>query len=241
MPYRCKRLQVDYPDPPDWTRSDPRIVVQRTEDYGPMTKFAPLLDGVIGAEAAIILFDDDTIYPDGWWSMLLSHYDGSAAVGCHGSLHKQKPFVYSQWNTSTHPCLMGNLSTAWGVVYPRSALPQSTSEAVEFVGKYDGLINNDDMALASWCYQRNIPLKMIPVPHMMIDQWQTTNPHIDDPNSVSITLDMTKRNQIELAKKMIVDGVYPPPWPEITVAVILVVVLILFLFFAVLLLLLALQ
>jgi len=219
-PYESKRLHLLYPEPPEWMLHHPRVIIHRTDDHGPMTKFAPMFDIVApDAEVGLLLFYDDNIYPEGWFQPLLAHFDGHSALGLHGSMNRQWPFLYSQWNTSKQPYLVCNLSTSWGVIYPRTSLPETTKDAVQFVAKYKDLRNNDDMALASWCYQSKTPLRMLPVGDQMINIWNLANPHVIDPNSLAVTPEMQKMRQIRLAHQMIQDGVYPIPWAEMTLFV----------------------
>ena len=61
IPWRFKRDNTEYVLP-TWLTSDPNIIINRTEDYGPATKLIATLEKEHNPNTIIITFDDDRTY-----------------------------------------------------------------------------------------------------------------------------------------------------------------------------------
>lgn len=227
-PFYCKRLQQDYPDVPEWMSQNTRIQVYRCEDFGSMTKFLPLLDLVSpDSEVGLLLFDDDKIFPENWLNDLISDYDGKHAVGRHGSMNLVKPFMFSTFNHSSRKQPFGSLSTGWATLYPRSGLPASSGDVLIFAEKYRdwSIFSNDDMLLASLCYQSQTPMYIIPTSETEIEKWILLNPiGSEDQVSLARTENCNKKHQKRLAYQMIKNNHFPVPWPELIVLIVMLAV-----------------
>jgi len=220
-----------------------RLIIHEAEDLGPMTKFASLLDMYPqDAKVSFLLFDDDHVYPPGWFDIMFDMVESeeehltSLASGFHGSLQKVIPFQYSAFNTGKKPVSVSNLSTAWGSMYPRHSLPKSSKEAYDFALRYKDLLFNDDMMLGSFCFQTKTPLKLLPMSENRIEQWNQQNNMQGDGECLAVLPEAQKCRQTRLACQMMQDGVYPVPWPEITlITFILGIVVFLFILFLIIL------
>lgn len=62
IPYKLHRDNVDYVLPA-WLQSYPGITIQRTQDFGPITKLIPTLQQENDPDTIIITVDDDVVYP----------------------------------------------------------------------------------------------------------------------------------------------------------------------------------
>jgi len=221
-PYKCERMNVTYPEIPDWMHQDNRIVVNRCNDLGPLTKLAPMLDIVSQKEdVGLILFDDDTFYPDGWLSKLIHHFDGDAAYGRHGSLNRTFPFKNSVFNETDTLQSFRNISTKWGAIYSRRIFPKTSHDLVLFANKYksSGLYSNDDILLGAMCFKTHTHLYLVPTTAHEKTVWLQHNPpDNDDQFSLCKTNMNQQANQIALVCEMIRNGDYGVPWPEVTLA-----------------------
>jgi hypothetical protein len=233
-PKFCKRLEIPYPEIPIWMLQNEKMIVNPTEDYGPLTKVAPLFDLFPPkSDIGVLLFDDDRLYPEAWITQLLDAFERhgrNAVVGYQGTMHKALPFEFNKFNlkhSTDQP--FSCLKTASGVIYPFKAFPLSVKNAIDFADKYKhkASLRNDDMLLASWCYQSFTPLYLIPVNKQQMNEWYLLN---DDKFNDSVSLSNIPNHskpQIELAKEMIRNGDYPIPWPEVAITVALIVIIIL--------------
>ena len=62
VPWKFKRDNSDYIIP-EWLKSYPGIIINRTKDYGPATKLLATLEKERDPTSIIITVDDDTLYP----------------------------------------------------------------------------------------------------------------------------------------------------------------------------------
>jgi hypothetical protein len=148
-------------------------------------------------------------------------------------MRKDIPLQFNKFNKTKHDQLFTCLKTASGVIYPFSAFPKSFQAALDFAEKYKhkASLRNDDMLLAAWCYQSFTPLYIIPVTDNQMVEWYSLN---DDKDNDGVSLSRIpdhSKPQIALAKEMIANGDYAPPWPEITMVVILIALVIVFITF----------
>ncbi len=232
-PKYCKRLNQDYPPVPTWMQNHSKIVInQKAEDCGPLTKMAPLLDLFPPkVDMGVFLFDDDRLYSLQWIDELLEAFERHGRTCCvarQGTLARFTPFKYNHFNFSQSDQEYVCVKTASGVIYPFKAFPKSFADAIHFANKYkdNASYRNDDMLLASWCYQTKTSLFIIPVTSEQMKHWYKYNDDVlNDTDSLSRIPDH-KKPQIDLAKAMMLNGDWPLPFPEIIVAIILVIVLV---------------
>jgi len=238
-PKHCRRLDIAYPEVPVWMKQTQKVNVVSCEDMGPATKFLSLLDMVPQNQLyGVLLFDDDRMYPEGWWEPLIESYKqhkGESAVGRHGSLKVYDCFSYSTWNFSGDEEAFLSMKTTFGVIYPRKALPSCTAEAVEFIQKYKkyGSENNDDMMLAAWCFKNDTKIYIIPTKKEDFSTWEIKNANENDAASLCLKPRHVQK-QLELASKMMFEGDFPVPWVDIAAYVaigILIIALIVFIVF----------
>lgn len=235
-PKTCVRLKLDYPEPPNWMKNNPKIIINSTKDVGPLTKVAPLLDIIPRSyDCGIVLFDDDILYDINWWKDLISSFEKHqrlSAVGKHGSLHRYIPYCYNQFNTKyeDEPYLV--LKTSFGVIYPRFALPDSCSDALEKTSKYlqYGSYNNDDIMLSSWCYTSGTVLYVNSSSPESIASFKSNNSINDDVSLCKIKSHEVA--QVKLASKMMQEGDWPVPWSDITTSASLILLTIILLVFS---------
>jgi hypothetical protein len=220
-PERCIRLNIDYPPVPDWMEKNDRVIVNRSPDWGPMTKFAFMLDIFpTNANVGLLLLDDDTKYPDKWFRSLIDCFSENPqhAYGRHGSLSRKEPFKFTTYNTNETNLSFRNASTRWGAIYPRSMFPATSILLREKFTQYtqDGIFSNDDIILGSTVYTSGISLYLVPTSEIEIDSFLKDNQEGDDDMALSRTTNSTLK-QINLVSKLILNGDYPSPWPEIAV------------------------
>lgn len=61
VPYNFKRANLEYVIP-EWIKNYRTVVINRCEDYGPLTKLAPTLQQELASDTIIITLDDDVEY-----------------------------------------------------------------------------------------------------------------------------------------------------------------------------------
>jgi len=234
-PEYCFRLSEKYPSIPQWIIEHPslKLLVKRPADIGPATKIVPLLDLFPkDSPTGLLLFDDDREYPDTWFDQLFeayAYYDGKSAVGRNGSLSKSSPFHYDNFNTGNQSKRYLTMKTTFGVIYPRSSLPESSAAAIEHITKYKeyGSENNDDMMLGSWCHISKTPIYLVPTSSDLRSEWKTVNSEDNDEVSLcKIKSHVSK--QFGLAAKMIQNGEFATPWPDIAIFVALMLIVLAF-------------
>lgn len=88
IPYRCKRLDIEYPEIPDEITE--LCTVIRCEDHGPITKILGALLTESDPDTVVITFDDDMIYPKDLVATLMYHHNRhpNCALGSSGMLLK---------------------------------------------------------------------------------------------------------------------------------------------------------
>lgn len=241
-PKFSKRLKEPYPPIPKWASMDPRIEFVDCEDYGVATKFIPLLDRFpVSTNLGVVLFDDDKIYPKEYMEKLMTefeHHGGRCGVGRHGSFCKTRPLLYASFNHTKKSLQFLNMSTAWGVIYPRYALPHTSKDALQDIEKWApwGSRTNDDIMLASWSFVAHCPLHVVSSSKEEIQLWTKCN----NQGNTSDSLSSNENNDLQQAKLVYAlwkAGKYHSPKPEIifytliTVGLILLVFLIVFIIF----------
>jgi hypothetical protein len=217
-------------------KSSAKLEVRPTEDVGKATKIVPLLDLVpTEYSSGILLFDDDIDYPTDWFDGLLqafADHNGMCAVGRNGSLHRFNPFQYDTFNHSKSEKRFLSMKTAFGAIYPRSALPATSNAAMESIAKYKeyGSEQNDGMMLASWSHISKTSLLIIPTSKEQEQELNQLNTYLSDDVSLSRVPNHVG-TQVKLASKMIGNGEFPTPWADIWTIVALIIGIIAIFFF----------
>jgi hypothetical protein len=171
LPERSIRFNMDYPDVPQWAttlaKENTRFEIVRCADFGPATKFAPLLDMPdVKREDMVILFDDDTEYQPDAVQLLYEATQGrsNTAAGYFSELYMYKPFRYSayfmkpgktqiEWQNRVIVLLTSGL-----VIYPRYALPESAKTVQDYYTQFPHTFLNDDLILAHFAYENGVHL-----------------------------------------------------------------------------------
>jgi len=229
---------------PSWIKDNDKISFQICEDFGPLTKVAPLFDLYEPLQdMGVILFDEDVGYPEGWFDGLMDSYDRhnrTCAVGRQGSMHKYLPFRYDVFGQDDkkkddEPFL--TLKTKYGVIYPFQCFPPSSEVALEFLNKYKNQNSylNQDLLYASWCFKGKTSLYVIPTSEENVQAWFDQNSfrckECKEKEDVVKELNNTTK-QIHLAATMMAKGDFPVPWADVgTIAGLIVSFLFLVLFF----------
>ena len=167
-PYFSKRFNIEYPDIPVWTKEIPNLEVIRTEDYGPATKIVPLLDMDIDKNTKIVIFDDDTEYPENNIELLNKYYKEDRGIGFMGSLFRYVPIyglVNSQKafskNNESKLNIVNICLCSYMVMYPRYMYPDNSEEYLNDMGKIPELFLNDDLMNSYYAYKNNIDIYLI--------------------------------------------------------------------------------
>jgi hypothetical protein len=233
-PSFCKRLNTPYPEVPKWMKRYEKVEVRRVDDMGPATKLLPFLDIVPQQQnVGIVLFDDDRLFPIGWFDPLFeafTRYEGKSGVARHGSLHATLPFRYDYFNQRETDERFHCAKTTFGVIYPRIAFPPTCREAKEFIARYKDVNSetNDDIMIASWCHQTKTPIYIIPSTEEELTAFDACN-NVDECDTHGLSL-LPKHidRQFKLVSKMIHDGNFPMPWADVWTYVALILLLIVF-------------
>jgi len=167
-PKFSKRFQIEYPEVPEWVSEYKNLKVIRCEDHGPATKIIPLLDMDIDPESKIIIFDDDSEYPNNNVELLDKNYKKNTGLGFKGSLRNYVPFVnmiYSGTAFKTNGLSLFNkvsiLMCSYMVLYPRSMYPESSKEYLKDMENIEGSFLNDDLMNTYYAYKNNIDFYVI--------------------------------------------------------------------------------
>jgi len=221
-PYRASRLQVDYPPPPVSLVQNPQVEVVRCEDHGPLTKVYPVANVIDAADTtttAIVLFDDDRVYPNDWLEPLLWCFEangGRCGVGYHGSSSPHIPFFISKFNTiSLKPIPVAILATAWMTVYPRQMLYKDGKTCVERLHAMPkSAFTNDDIVLGSWAHRHGVRLLLTPINKTNVKRWGEHNLEGDDTQSLARSFKQQMK-QVNLTNKLVFTNGLPMPFMSI--------------------------
>lgn len=219
-PRYSHRFDMEYPPMTLDAAQYPNVQMIRTEDVGPNTKIAPLLDlKSVGPDDSIIIFDDDTVYNSNAVQKLVNAASPHSGVGFCGHT-----FAYVPFQMAFRHALPSRQNDAWYnrvrvllcqgmVLYPRSMFPQSTQEYKDIVATLDCLHLNDDHVMAHLAYAKGIPLYLVSLK-------ETTYTHNIQRGALSGTNATAKCEM-----RMMVRGLLPLPWIEIATVLIGLVLL----------------
>jgi hypothetical protein len=183
-PTYSKRLKQPYPDPPAALRSMDRVSIVRVEDFGPLTKSYPIthVDDVSDT-TAVLLFDDDRIYPKEWMTPLYAHFvqqNRKHGVGYHGSLAVYGFKQRSDYNRTSKLRRVGMLGTSWGAMYPRKAFPESAKKSIASLHALpESAYTNDDIVLGVWAHRARVSLYTCPTTPTQRAEWERVNAEDD--------------------------------------------------------------
>jgi hypothetical protein len=172
LPYRCERLNIDYPEIPDEIKALCSII--RCSDYGPITKIIPALLMEDDCETIIITFDDDFKYSENLVEKLLEKHKlyPNSAIGSSGMLLKNtcpncaiypngNSFSYdmSKFKIANEGRKVDSIYGFSGALYIRKFFPSKENLYDEFI-KYalinDNIRMNDDISISGYLSMKNI-------------------------------------------------------------------------------------
>lgn len=172
LPYKSKRLDIEYPEPSDYIKNNCKIV--RCEDYGPITKIYAGLVSEHDPNTSIITFDDDMYYPSVIVEKLVEHskFYKNSAIGSSGMLLK-----YNCPMCAIYPNIKGmkynianfyiskkgrNIDSLYGlagVLYRRKFFPSNENLYKDFLSYAfynDDMFLNDDITISGYLSLKNI-------------------------------------------------------------------------------------
>lgn len=180
-----KRLQIPYPPVPPFLTAHPRITIVDCEDFGPVTKLYPLCDmqHLLHLECAILLFDDDKIYPPNWITSLYDFFHTStrpSAFGYYGLCAVKKiktvgAYIFNEYKDINKrgevmkippPMRICIVGAVYAALYPKSILPASSIALIENLRKLNtksAAYTNDDIIIAKWAHKAKIKLFLVPL------------------------------------------------------------------------------
>jgi len=172
LPYRCERLNIDYPEVSEEIKNLCTIV--RCEDYGPITKIIPALLMEEDSETIIISFDDDNFYPKFLVENMIKKHKlfPNVAIGSSGILLKNLlPDCGIYLNNGMAMAKIINLKISkngrkvdsiygcYGALYIRKFFPSKEKLYDDFI-KYaltdDYIRINDDISISGFLSMGNI-------------------------------------------------------------------------------------
>lgn len=160
LPRWSYRTGMSYPAPP---ALPPGVEVIGCEDHGPATKLLPAL--IAEPDAAIVVVDDDVIYPSDFLEHLLTAHRRFpyAAVGLRGC--RFRPGATSRdlshvFGTAVRvPTRVDLLMATWGYLVPPGALDHAVHS---FDGWPDAMRWVDDIWISGHLARRGVPRLVVP-------------------------------------------------------------------------------
>lgn len=205
LPYTCRRIKVDYPEPTDEMKSLCTIV--RCTDFGPITKILGGLLSEQDPDTIIITFDDDMIYPHKMVESLLECHKLSpnAAVGSSGMLLRyncpmcaitpnEDNFLYRfpKFYIPPEGRKVDSIYGYPGALYLRKFFPKVDELEEKFL-KYalidDNTFLNDDITISGYLSLNKIERRIfidLPVVSFVVDE---NNTRVRNDNEISYNLD----------------------------------------------------
>ena len=170
LPYRCERLNIDYPEVSEEIKNLCTIV--RCEDYGPITKIVAALLMEEDSETIIISFDDDNYYPKFLVEKLIKKNGlyPNAAIGSSGILLKNllpdcaiylnnNMFNMFNFKIPKNGRRVDSIYGFSGVLYIRNFFPIKEKLYNDFI-KYaltnENIRMNDDISISGFLSMGNI-------------------------------------------------------------------------------------
>jgi hypothetical protein len=171
LPYRCERLNIDYPDVSEEIKSLCTIV--RCHDYGPITK---LMGALMMEDEDVVIFscDDDMIYHKNTVEKLMEKINlyPNCAIGSTGFLLKNtfpNCSYYNNMNFFGHNLINFNVNKNGryvdslfgfsGILYFRRFFPKKDNLYEDFIKlslSHDDLKSNDDIYISGWLSSKKI-------------------------------------------------------------------------------------
>jgi hypothetical protein len=172
LPYKCERLNIDYPEISDEIKNLCTIV--RCEDYGPITKIISALLMEDDCETIIITFDDDFKYSENLVEKLIEKHKlyPNSSIGSSGMLLKNicpNCAIYPNGNSIFYDMSkfkipkegrkVDSIYGFSGVLYIRKFFPRKENLYDEFI-KYalidENIRMNDDISISGYLSMKNI-------------------------------------------------------------------------------------
>ena len=164
VPYIFKRENREYVIP-EWLKSYPNIIINRTKDYGPGTKLIATLEKEDEPNTVIITFDDDKIYPKHVVRDLVNQYlsdpssNNKAITGLGlGALFLQdfdvsRPHPYFYYIDFDNSLLVVG---ATAVLYKRNFFGKDIFSLLDNVS--NGCFLSDDLMISAYLIANNIDI-----------------------------------------------------------------------------------
>lgn len=156
LPYVCIRTRELYVLP-TWLKIMDRMMIFRTDDYGPITKIAPTLLRHKGEEDTYIWsVDDDIAYPENHLEKLCHcHRPSEYRILCrYGGTYREDgtiAFNFGEMNVS----MFEGFGT---VLYPPSCVGDDFAEYVQETSENIDCRKSDDVVLSMYFSNRRIPI-----------------------------------------------------------------------------------
>lgn len=182
-PSYAKRLKQAYPPVPQELATLPNVTIVPCEDFGPLTKIYPITDLNLDDHTAVVLFDDDRIYPSGWLAPIHDEFvrlGRRVAVGRNGLLPKYQFGMKHRFNKATKPTQVTLLGASWLAMYPRHALPKSSRACIESLHTLPtSAYTNDDIVVATWAHDAKVRLVVSQTTPIELSEWIRVNTEDD--------------------------------------------------------------
>ncbi len=205
LPYRSKRLDIDYPELPAEISS--LCTVVRCPDYGPITKIVGGILSERSPNTVIITFDDDMIYPNTIVEKLLEQHikDPNCALGSSGMLLKYScpmcaitPNENNIWyripkfGVPSSGRKVDSIYGYPGALYVRKFFPDAKNLEEKFI-KYaltdHNTFMNDDIMISGYLSMLKIERKIFPnMPN--VDFVTENGIRVRNDNEISYNLDL---------------------------------------------------
>jgi len=178
LPYRCERLNIDYPEVSDEIKKLCKII--RCPDYGPITKILPALLNEEDPSTIIITVDDDLDYNKNLVEKLIEKHKlyPNSAIGSSGMLLKNlcpncsiypsgKNIMYNftKFNVPKNGRKVDAIYGYSGALYLRSFFPIKDKVYDEFIKTSisdENLKINDDIGISGYLSINNIERRIFP-------------------------------------------------------------------------------
>lgn len=143
----------------------PKIKINRTDDYGCITKLIPCLKNHNEYDDIIVNCDDDIIYPENWLSSLINQqvFTSGAVVCLRGRSFKSDHIVYEntkivQYNSVQSKTKTNILTATWGVAYPRMCFGEDFFN----IPLDTEVFFSDDSYISGYLASKKIPIYVVP-------------------------------------------------------------------------------
>ena len=157
LPFVFERTGEGYTIPP-WLKRQPRILINRCTDYGPITKLLPTLE-LIGPDDLLITVDDDILYPNAMVNELTNRSNAIVdAVHCAASMQ------LVDWKDEKHSedkmkCDL--LAGFGGVCYRKQYFPADFQDYVERHIVWPECRYGDDLLISNYLWKNELPIRLL--------------------------------------------------------------------------------